>query len=252
MPISVTCPECNSTYRVADEAAGKAIKCKKCGARVPVPGDGAAEAASAGAASNGDDTGAEGGGAPAKKKSSTGKTIAIVAGALVGACCICTGIVGVGGYWAVGKAKEASKDIAEQFNKGFEEAVKKAQKEQQGQKGGVVAAGPTILDKRDALTSKDQKIVNGKPTKVYKVRLEPNKDYVIDMKAERRKSADDPYLILLDPQNKEVARDDDSGGELDAQISYRPTAAGEYTIQATCYIGVGAEGLPFHLTVKVK
>lgn len=33
MPISVTCPECEATYRVPDEAAGKAIKCKKCGAR---------------------------------------------------------------------------------------------------------------------------------------------------------------------------------------------------------------------------
>ena len=36
MPIAVSCPECSSGYRVPDTAAGKAIKCKKCGTRVPV------------------------------------------------------------------------------------------------------------------------------------------------------------------------------------------------------------------------
>ena len=37
MPMSVKCPECEASYKVADEAVGKAIKCKKCGAKVPVP-----------------------------------------------------------------------------------------------------------------------------------------------------------------------------------------------------------------------
>ena len=36
MPIAISCPECASGYRVPDTAAGEAIKCKKCGARVPV------------------------------------------------------------------------------------------------------------------------------------------------------------------------------------------------------------------------
>jgi predicted Zn finger-like uncharacterized protein len=37
MPISVSCRECEASYRVPDDAAGKAIKCRKCGARIAVP-----------------------------------------------------------------------------------------------------------------------------------------------------------------------------------------------------------------------
>jgi predicted Zn finger-like uncharacterized protein len=81
MPISVTCPECNSTYRVADEAAGKAIKCKKCGARVPVPAgsdEGGAE-----------EPAAEAGEAGKTKKKSNTTLFIILAVVLVGFCCIC-------------------------------------------------------------------------------------------------------------------------------------------------------------------
>jgi predicted Zn finger-like uncharacterized protein len=37
MPIEVTCDGCGSRFRVADAAAGKKGKCKKCGAIVTVP-----------------------------------------------------------------------------------------------------------------------------------------------------------------------------------------------------------------------
>src|SRR5262245_26615571 len=30
MPISVTCPSCEATFRLADEMAGKKVKCQKC------------------------------------------------------------------------------------------------------------------------------------------------------------------------------------------------------------------------------
>lgn len=48
MPIKVQCTECQANLSVSDQAAGKAVKCRQCGAKVKVPG--AAAAASAGAA----------------------------------------------------------------------------------------------------------------------------------------------------------------------------------------------------------
>jgi len=38
MTISVSCPRCGKAYKVKDELAGKAIKCRDCEATVPIPG----------------------------------------------------------------------------------------------------------------------------------------------------------------------------------------------------------------------
>jgi uncharacterized RDD family membrane protein YckC len=40
MPIKVRCKECSTVLNVSDKAAGRAVKCKKCGARVSVPAAG--------------------------------------------------------------------------------------------------------------------------------------------------------------------------------------------------------------------
>ena len=40
MPIKVRCPECSKVMGVPDKAAGRAVKCKGCGGRVPVPAAG--------------------------------------------------------------------------------------------------------------------------------------------------------------------------------------------------------------------
>jgi predicted Zn finger-like uncharacterized protein len=262
MPISVTCPECQATYRVADEAAGKAIKCKKCGARVPVPAEGDAAEEPVRAGNSGDDGGADtGGDSKTKKKGGSSKVVYIIVGVLLGACCLCTGIGGAVGYWLYSTGKGAidelkkkeilvkgDKDfIFKDFGKDFGKDLGKDMPNK-----GVTATGATVFDKSETLTTKDPAVANGKPAKVYKVKLEAGKEYVIDMKASGKGFGHDPYLILLDPQNKEAAKDDDSGGGLDAQIVYRPAAAGEYTIQATVLGGVPAEGLPFRVTVKLK
>ncbi len=283
MPISVSCPDCQATYRVPDEAAGKAVKCKKCGARITVPaadappggGDefdfnkpakGGAKAGkgAAGAAGAADEGEGDAGGAP-KKKSNTGKILAIVGGILALSCCVCGGGAGFGAWWIYGKAKDAVKDaivikdgkdkiIIKDFGKDmFKDAFKDAFKDMPKKGGGPPATGATVFQKTDNLSPKDAAGALGKPAKVYKVKLEAGKEYVIDMKAEKQGFGQDPYLILLDPQGKQVAKDDDSGGGpggFDAQIRYTPPAAGEYTIQATCFAGVLPEGLPFNLTVK--
>ncbi len=40
MPIKVRCNECSTVLTVSDKAAGRAVKCKQCGGRVPVPAGG--------------------------------------------------------------------------------------------------------------------------------------------------------------------------------------------------------------------
>ena len=59
MPVQVACPDCAASLKAPDRARGKALKCPKCGGRVPVPAAAAAPAksrakAGAGAAKAGD------------------------------------------------------------------------------------------------------------------------------------------------------------------------------------------------------
>jgi predicted Zn finger-like uncharacterized protein len=231
MPISVTCPECNSSYRVADEAAGKAIKCKKCGARVPVPAAGEEESAKA---RDGDD---EGGGAKAPKKGGKGKLLAIIGGALVFVCCCCV-LPGSSGlaYWM-------------------------------GWIPGIGGGGVTPLavpgEKKDMLRAGDSKVdfggFNGpKPARQYSVKLEKGKKYVIDMKADGKPPANsvyDPYLRLVDASGKEVAKNDDAENPpktLDSQIKYAPNESGDFTIQASHLLPLPATGLPYVLSIKTE
>lgn len=37
MALAITCSQCNKGYRVPNDAAGRAIKCRQCGTRIPVP-----------------------------------------------------------------------------------------------------------------------------------------------------------------------------------------------------------------------
>jgi hypothetical protein len=231
MPISVTCSECNSTYRVADEAAGKAIKCKKCGARVPVPAAGEEESAKAR-----DD---EGGGAKAPKKGGKGKLLAIIGGALVFVCCCCV-LPGSSGlaYWM-----------------GWIPGV--------GGGGGGVTPLAVPGEKKDTLRAGDSKVDFGqfgglKPARQYSVKLEKGKKYVIDMKSDGKapvNSVYDPYLRLVDASGKEVAKNDDAGNmpnPLDSQIKYAPTESGDFTIQASHLIRLPTTGLPYVLSIKTE
>jgi len=72
----------------------------------------------------------------------------------------------------------------------------------------------TVKDKLD----KDDKILDNKHHKVFFVELEEGKGYQFDMKSK----VVDSYLILQSPDGKEVAKDDDSGGDRDARFTTRP------------------------------
>jgi DNA-directed RNA polymerase subunit RPC12/RpoP len=212
MPIPVTCSECNANYRVPDEAAGKAIKCKKCGARVPVPAAKPAEqnefaAAVAGAGAPTDDKPADekpAGDAKDKAAKSKKKMLIIGGSVLAFLCCCCmppSGYFGSAyfvGFWPFGG----------------------------GGGVGVGGGGAVILEKKGTIAKAGEK-------QDYTVKLEKDKSYVIDMKAP---GTQDSFLRLFDPAGKEVASNDDAGNmpnPLDAQIKHRATQSGDYKIQAT-------------------
>jgi hypothetical protein len=80
------------------------------------------------------------------------------------------------------------------------------------------------------LTAKDP-LVNEHHFKTFSVKLEAGKTYRID-----QRSADlDAFLVLEDPLGNAVAQDDDSGGGLNARITYQAAVSGEFRIIATTF-----------------
>jgi len=77
---------------------------------------------------------------------------------------------------------------------------------------------------------------------------EPRLKAVIDMVSPDPKALD-PYLVLQDADRKTLAEDDDSGGNLNARITFRAPADGIYRLRATSF---GAGRGPFTLTVRAK
>lgn len=90
-----------------------------------------------------------------------------------------------------------------------------------------------VLRVTGQLTAKDplDKLQSKSFHKVHVVKLMANVDYIIDLS-----SADfDSYLRLEDAAGKKLAEDDDSGGDVDARIAFRPTADGDYRIIVTSF-----------------
>jgi hypothetical protein len=108
--------------------------------------------------------------------------------------------------------------------------------------GTLARLGETI---ESELTTKDvrDRNRNGSYAKIYPIKLEAGKTYQIDMKSREL----DSYLRLEDPSGKQVAKDDDSGGNLDARIVYKAEKDGEYKIIATTF----APGLTGKYTLTV-
>jgi hypothetical protein len=73
----------------------------------------------------------------------------------------------------------------------------------------------------------------GKPSRKYTVKLAKDKTYVIDLQ-----SADfDAYLRLLDKGGKQLAEDDDGGGDLNSRIIHSGTENGDHQIVVTTFDG---------------
>ena len=86
------------------------------------------------------------------------------------------------------------------------------------------------------------------PALIFQVRLKAGVTYVIDMVSPDQKALD-PYLFLRDEKGNTLAEDDDSGGGLNARISFRITADGIYRIRATSFNNGRGD---FTLTVRPK
>jgi tetratricopeptide (TPR) repeat protein len=71
----------------------------------------------------------------------------------------------------------------------------------------------------------------GKSGAVHEFPVRTGKKYGIDMES----SAFDSYLIVQDASGKEVARDDDSGGGLNARLVLAPTKTATYRVNTTSF-----------------
>jgi hypothetical protein len=78
------------------------------------------------------------------------------------------------------------------------------------------------------------KLSDAVKTIVYKIRLEKDKEYVIDMTSTNAKV--DPLLILKDAKGKVLAEDDDGGGFPNARIQFTAPATELYFIHATSFM----------------
>lgn len=83
------------------------------------------------------------------------------------------------------------------------------------------------------------------PSQVHIVPLKAGKAYTIDMVSNEV----DSYLRLIDSKDVQIAEDDDSGGNLNAQIVFNCTKDGNYKIVCTTY-GANANAGSYVLTVK--
>ena len=98
-----------------------------------------------------------------------------------------------------------------------------------------------IKNELDQNDPKDEKLNN--PSKKYTVKLHKHKTYVIDLI-----SADfDAYLRLLDKKGKQLAEDDDGGGDLNSRIIHSAGGTGDHQIVATSLDGQVGK---FTLTVR--
>jgi hypothetical protein len=106
---------------------------------------------------------------------------------------------------------------------------------------GPLTVGPGGLTFNEQLTAadaRDFKMLPPSPCKVFTVNMTAGKTYTIRHNHTNQNNFNnpnlfDPYLRLEDSNMNEVARDDDSGGNLNALITYRPTQTGLYRVIAT-------------------
>ena len=104
------------------------------------------------------------------------------------------------------------------------------------------AKGSGIIKKLQPINSVLTKgdVIDGSrtPAKIHKIKLTAGKIYRIDMRSKDL----DSFLILKDPDGKEVAVDDDGGRYPEARIIHAAKVTGEFSIIATSYDGTFSNG----------
>jgi uncharacterized protein YdeI (BOF family) len=113
--------------------------------------------------------------------------------------------------------------------------------------GSAVTATPTLPAGQSTTV---QGSIQGATSEV-RYTFEAQAGDIIDIQMVRTSGELDPLLILYGVNGQEIARDDDSGGELNAHISGVPLpATGTYTIAATRFAFLTSEG-SFSLTLTL-
>jgi hypothetical protein len=112
---------------------------------------------------------------------------------------------------------------------------------------GPYNVGPAGLTFNEQLTFADPRdVVMNQPCKVFTVNMVAGKTYTIrhndvNKKINRNNIFQfDPYLRLEDSNFRQLAADDDSGGNLNALLIYRPAQTGLYRVIATTLRGTGS------------
>ncbi|MCS7045780.1 MAG: hypothetical protein NZO58_05445 [Gemmataceae bacterium] len=71
------------------------------------------------------------------------------------------------------------------------------------------------------------------PCKIHAMKLSKDKTYIVELLSQ----AFDPYLRIEDSKGNNLAEDDDSGGNLQSRLAFRPPANDTYQLIATSYAG---------------
>jgi hypothetical protein len=107
----------------------------------------------------------------------------------------------------------------------------------------VYNAAGLKIDARLAANDPKDRVRKNAAAKMYLVKMTADKTYTIDMESEEF----DTFLRLEDEKGKELAQDDDSGGDLNARLTFRAPASGTYRVIATSF--EGGTG-PFQLRIR--
>jgi predicted Zn finger-like uncharacterized protein len=230
MSLRIRCPSCKAINRLDEEERGRRVRCEECDERISVP------------AQDDDDNDRP---RRIKKKSSAGSSSNTLLLLLGGGVFLLFLICGVGGLVAIWMIKAAQGEIQQ---------VAKANQEERKRRGAnenfqLIAKGKVVLDHRGNLTRNDPpdptpdlKDVNAR-MKVHGVSMKPGKTYVITMISDDF----DAYLRVESPRGEGLQEDDDSAGDLNAQIVFQPAEAGMFRVIATSWDGgVGR----YHLKVQ--
>ncbi|MBI1833121.1 MAG: hypothetical protein HYR84_16900, partial [Planctomycetes bacterium] len=285
MAIATKCPKCQALYRLDDEMAGETVRCQSCQgifevpkAVAPPPSTDFApaeieEEPVAAAIDDGPDESRKASpAAPSIKRPSSaggevsvGMTVALVLVIGVGLVSCLGCFVGVGWWYLSLQGNEVPVVAAEKKAPDkLDDAGAKAK--EPGKKGGGKGLGPPpppppppIAKAKDmlivfqpdgsfraesALVANDG--LNGmfKRYKGYRSVLEQGATYQIDMISDEF----DAYLFLVDGAGIVVAKDDNSGGNRNAQIVFTSTRNGSFSIEATSANGIDLGR--FTLTVR--
>jgi S1-C subfamily serine protease len=93
--------------------------------------------------------------------------------------------------------------------------------------------GQEVLNVKESLSASDQKDPKGCAFKTHEVKLEEGKSTVVSLESPKGPKNFDTYIRVEDPSGKVVAKDDNSGVDLNAMVEFTPATAGTYKIIAT-------------------